>query len=147
MFISSENWSSQLSIREKCTQLIVIANNKSNLSMSSDWSPVDLNAEVRLVKVPGKEYPKTNDIFQYVVVPPVPTDNVPKGHVLVKNLFLSIDATMRIWISGVKSYMEPVKPGDMMKGMGVGEVIFSNGNMKVGTIVMGMLDWQKYALI
>lgn len=115
--------------------------------MSSDWSPVDLNAEVRLVKVPGKEYPKTNDIFQYVVVPPVPTDNVPKGHVLVKNLFLSIDATMRIWISGVKSYMEPVKPGDMMKGMGVGEVIFSNGNMKVGTIVMGMLDWQKYALI
>lgn len=26
-------------------------------------------------------------------------------------------------------------------------MIFSNGNMKVGSLVMGMLDWQKYALI
>lgn len=104
----------------KLTQNIVIGCNKVHLRMSSDWSPVDLNAEVRLVKVPGKEYPKVNDIFQFVVVPPVPTDNVPKGHVIVKNLFLSVDATMRVWISGVRSYMEPVKPGDMMKGMGVG---------------------------
>ena len=85
-----------------------------------DWSPVDLNTEIRLNKVPGTNYPKVNDVFQMVVVPPVPTDNVPAGHVIVRNLFLSIDATMRIWISGAKTYMDPVKPGDLMKGAGVG---------------------------
>jgi NADPH-dependent curcumin reductase CurA len=55
-----------------------------------------------------------------VVVPPVPTDNVPEGNVVVRNLFLSVDASMRVWISGAKSYTDPVKPGDIMKGMGVG---------------------------
>jgi len=54
---------------------------------------------------------------------------------------------MRIWISGAKSYIDPVKPGDLMKGSGVGEVIFSKGNLKVGDVVMGMLSWQKYCFI
>lgn len=112
-----------------------------------DYSPVDLNTEIRLNSVPGPSYPQVNDIFQMVVVPPVPTDNVPEGHVIVRNLFLSIDAAMRVWISGAKTYMDPVKPGDLMKGAGVGQVIYSKGKLKVGDLVMGMLNWQKYCFI
>jgi NADPH-dependent curcumin reductase CurA len=115
--------------------------------MSNDWSPVDLNTEIRLGKVPDLNYPKVNDIFQMMVTPPVPTDNVQKGQVVVRNLYLSIDAAMRVWISGKKTYMDPVVPGDVMRAMGVGVIIFSNGNLKAGDIVMGMLEWQKFCLI
>jgi NADPH-dependent curcumin reductase CurA len=120
---------------------------RSIIIMSNDWSPVDLNTEIRLGKVPDLNYPKVNDIFQMMVTPPVPTDNVQKGQVVVRNLYLSIDAAMRVWISGKKTYMDPVVPGDVMRAMGVGVIIFSNGNLKAGDIVMGMLEWQKFCLI
>lgn len=55
---------------------------------------------------------------------------------------------MRVWISGVRSYMEPMKPGDLMKGMGVGEVIYSrSGKYKVGDRVLGLTYWQKYSVL
>jgi len=55
---------------------------------------------------------------------------------------------MRIWISGVKTYMDPVKPGDLMKGMGVGEVIFTKDpKFKIGDKVLGLTYWQKYSII
>ncbi len=67
---------------------------------------------------------------------------------MVRNMFLSIDATMRIWISGIRTYMDPIKPGDLMKGQGVGEVIYSRSNkFKIGDRVLGLLNWQKYAVI
>lgn len=71
-----------------------------------------------------------------------------QGEVVVRNLYLSIDATMRIWISGVRTYIDPVKPGDIMKGMGVGEVIFSNDpKFKIGDKVLGLTYWQKYSIL
>jgi hypothetical protein len=55
---------------------------------------------------------------------------------------------MRIWISGLKTYVDPVKPGDLMKGMGVGEVIYSNDpKFKVGDKVLGLTYWQKYTIL
>ena len=44
--------------------------------------------------------------------------------------------------------MDPIKPGDLMKGQGVGEVIYSRSNkFKIGDRVLGLLNWQKYAVI
>ena len=55
---------------------------------------------------------------------------------------------MRIWISGVKTYIDPVKPGDLMKGMGVAEVIYSkDAKLKVGDKVLGLTYWQKYSIL
>lgn len=55
---------------------------------------------------------------------------------------------MRVWISGVKSYLPPVKPQDVMRAFCVGTVIYSKSDkFKVGNTVMGLLGWQKYAVI
>lgn len=81
-------------------------------------------------------------------MPPVPTDQVAEGQVVVRNLFISIDATNRVWISGVKSYMEPINPGEVMKGFGVAEVIFSRSSaFKPGDRVLGLTYWQKYSVL
>ncbi len=81
-------------------------------------------------------------------MPPVPTSDVPDNHVVVKNIYISIDATMRVWISGVQSYLPPVKPQDVMRAFCVGQVIFSKSKkFKSGDIVMGLIGWQKYAVI
>jgi len=61
---------------------------------------------------------------------------------------MSIDATNRVWISGLKTYIDPIKPGDIMKGQGVSEVIFSKNNKyKVGDIVLGLTYWEKYSVL
>jgi NADPH-dependent curcumin reductase CurA len=40
-------------------------------------------------------------------------------------MYISIDATMRVWISGVQSYLPPVKPQDIMRAFCVGKIIYS----------------------
>jgi NADPH-dependent curcumin reductase CurA len=80
---------------------------------------VDLNVQVVLAKRPTPKYPSSEDVFQVKYVPPIPTDQLKPGEVIVRNLFLSIDATMRIWISGIKTYIDPINPGDIMRAMGV----------------------------
>lgn len=32
---------------------------------------------------------------------------------------------MRVWISGAKTYVDPVLPGDVMTGSVIGEVVYS----------------------
>jgi NADPH-dependent curcumin reductase len=115
--------------------------------MSSDHL-VDLNVQVILSKRPTDNYPAKEDVFQIKYVPPIPTDQVKEGEVVVRNLFISVDATNRVWISGVKSYMPPINPGDIMKGLGVAEVLFSKSpKFKAGDKVLGVTYWQKYSVL
>lgn len=99
--------------------------------------------------MPGQEYPGSGqDIFQIKYVPPVPTNEVPEGSVVIKNMYISIDATMRVWISGVESYLPPVKPNNVMRAFCVGQVIYSKSKkFTKGDTVLGLLGWQKYAVI
>lgn len=50
---------------------------------------------------------------------------MPKGSLIVRNSFISIDAANRVWISGKKTYMDPILPGQVMKGFALGEVVLS----------------------
>jgi NADPH-dependent curcumin reductase len=80
------------------------------------------------------------------VVEPVPTPG--PGQALVRNRYLSLDPTNRIWMSEGESYLPPVGIGSVMRGVGLGEVIASNGSKyRVGRKVVGLLGWQDYALI
>ena len=80
------------------------------------------------------------------VVEPVPTPG--PGQALVRNLYLSLDPTNRIWMGEGESYLPPVPLGEVMRGGGIGEVVASNTpKYKVGQKVGGMLNWQDYALI
>ena len=115
----------------------------------SEENQVDLNTVIRLARVPTDKYPSEEDgIFQIKTLPPPPIDTVPEGSVVVKNMYVSIDATMRVWISGVTSYLPPVKVGDTMRAFCVGTVIYSKSKkIKVGDVVSGLIGWQKYAIL
>jgi NADPH-dependent curcumin reductase CurA len=69
------------------------------------------------------------------------------GEVLVKVLYLSLDPAMRGWMNEGKSYIEPVKIGDVMRAFGAGRVIASqNPGFAVGEHVTGMFGIQEYSI-
>lgn len=70
------------------------------------------------------------------------------GHLLVRNLYLSLDPAMRGWMSDAPSYIPPVQIGEVMRGGCVAEVIESRSDaFSPGDVVFGMFGWQRYALI
>jgi NADPH-dependent curcumin reductase CurA len=77
---------------------------------------------------------------------PVPL--VGDGQALVRNVYLSLDPTNRIWMSDMDQYMPPVALGEVMRGGGVGQVTESrHPGYERGDIVVGFLGWQDYLLI
>lgn len=67
------------------------------------------------------------------------------GQVLVRNKYISLDPTNRIWVTDVPSYLPPVGIGEVMRGGAVGEVVESrNPDFHVGEYVQGLLGWQDY---
>ncbi len=55
---------------------------------------------------------------------------------------------MRVWISGAKTYIDPVNPGDLMPASCVAEVIFSRApDIDIGDSVIGLMYWTKYLII
>lgn len=74
---------------------------------------------------------------------PVPSE----GQILIRNVYLSIDPTYRIWMNEGESYMPPVGIGEVMRGGTVGMVMESrNPGFEAGDIVLGLLGWQDYAV-
>jgi NADPH-dependent curcumin reductase len=84
-------------------------------------------------------------VLERVIEPrPVPGPD----QALVRNHYLSLDPSNRIWMGEGESYMPPVPLGAVMRGAGIGEVIASNtSKYPVGKKVIGLLGWQDYALI
>lgn len=71
-----------------------------------------------------------------------------KGEFLVRNVYLSLDPTNRIWMSDMDQYMPPVAIGDVMRGGTLGMVEQSNvPEFEVGDLVLpGMGGWQDYSI-
>jgi NADPH-dependent curcumin reductase CurA len=75
----------------------------------------------------------------------VPSPN--DGEALVRTLYLSLDPTNRLWMSDMRQYSEPVVIGEVMRGIGIGEVVESRrDDMPTGSLVSGYTDWQEYRL-
>eukprot|EP00818_Percolomonas_sp_WS_P009860 CAMPEP_0117446808 /NCGR_PEP_ID=MMETSP0759-20121206/6541_1 /TAXON_ID=63605 /ORGANISM="Percolomonas cosmopolitus, Strain WS" /LENGTH=341 /DNA_ID=CAMNT_0005239105 /DNA_START=36 /DNA_END=1061 /DNA_ORIENTATION=+ len=74
-------------------------------------------------------------------------EDVPEGHVVIQNVYISLDPAMRIWISGKPSYREPVKLNAVMDAAGVGIVLKGGKNLNKGDYVTGGLQWQQYAVL
>jgi NADPH-dependent curcumin reductase CurA len=67
------------------------------------------------------------------------------GEALVRTLYLSLDPTNRLWMSDMRQYSPPVVIGDVMRGIGIGEVIESRrDDLPAGAFVSGYTDWQEY---
>ncbi|HET9791023.1 MAG TPA: NADP-dependent oxidoreductase [Candidatus Angelobacter sp.] len=100
------------------------------------------NHQFRLAARPSG-LPKRTD-WKYTEEPVA--DPAP-GQLVIKNLYLSLDPAMRGWMNDARSYIEPVKIGDVMRAGGVGRVISSqNPGFAVGDYVTGILNVQEFAI-
>ena len=80
------------------------------------------------------------------------TEEAPRepgeGEVLVKVLMLSLDPAMRGWMNDVPSYVPPVGIGEVMRAIGVGEVVASQvPRLSEGDHVTGLFGIQEYATL
>jgi NADPH-dependent curcumin reductase CurA len=81
-----------------------------------------------------------------LVTEPVP--ELSEGQALVRTLYLSLDASNRLWMSDRKTYIDPVPIDGVMRGLGVGQVVASRRpDFSPGDLVTGFPGWQDYALI
>jgi NADPH-dependent curcumin reductase CurA len=80
------------------------------------------------------------------------TEETPRepgdGEVLVKVNMLSLDPAMRGWMNDVPSYIPPVGIGEVMRAIGVGEVVASrHDKLSEGDHVTGLFGIQEYATL
>ncbi|MCA1835175.1 MAG: NADP-dependent oxidoreductase [Actinobacteria bacterium] len=69
------------------------------------------------------------------------------GQALVRTLYLSLDPTLRAWMSDHRSYMPPSPVGAVMRGLGIGQVVDSRrDDLTVGALVAGLTGWQDYCV-
>jgi len=103
-----------------------------------------MNRKIILVRRPFG-VPEKED-FQLVEEPI--SQVLKRGEVLVRVEWLSIDPAIRVWISGARSYLDPVAIGSLVKGIGVGIVVNSRSPaFKVNNYVSGFLGWQEFAKV
>jgi NADPH-dependent curcumin reductase CurA len=106
-------------------------------------TPMQTNRQFRLAARPVG-MPKRAD-WDFVEEPArTPGD----GEILVQTEYLSLDPAMRGWMNEGKSYIPPVKIGEVMRALGVGKVIETKSDkFAVGDYVSAGLGVQAFATI
>jgi len=70
------------------------------------------------------------------------------GQALAKVKYLSLDPTMRVWMADVPQYMPPVQLGEVMRCLGLAEVVESrHPDFKKGDKLSGFVNMQDYLLL
>jgi NADPH-dependent curcumin reductase CurA len=70
-----------------------------------------------------------------------------EGEVLIRNIYLSLDPTLRLWAREHESYMPSVALGEVMRGFALGIVEKSrNEAVAEGGIVTGIFGWETYSI-
>ncbi len=83
-----------------------------------------------------------------VVAEEVPLPELEEGDALLRVSYLSIDPTVRTWVSEARSYFPPVAIGEVVRCSGVGTVVESRApGLAVGDLVYGLPGWQEYAVV
>jgi NADPH-dependent curcumin reductase len=101
-----------------------------------------INHQLRLAARPSG-LPKRSD-WNYTEEP---VRDPGTGEFVIKTLYISLDPAMRGWMNEGRSYVEPVKIGDVMRAGAVGRVVASqNPGFAVGEHVFGLLGVQEYAV-
>lgn len=101
--------------------------------------PVQIRLAAYVDGIPGDEaWAFTND--------PVP--DLGEGEVEVDVRFVSVDPGMKGWMTPVRSYIEPVRPGEVMRAFGIGPVLRSaSARFAVGDVVTGFTGLQRPAVV
>jgi len=102
-----------------------------------------VNRQLKLARRP-EDRVSLEDFTYEEGVPP----QAPKGAVVARTLFLSVDPTNRVWMKDVPQYLPPVQIGEVMRSGGLGEVVQSNlEGYAPGDLVFGMTGWQDYSVL
>jgi len=100
------------------------------------------NRAARFIKRPKGMV--TRDIFD---IRDEPLPEPGEGELRIRVSHISIDPAMRGWMNDVRSYVEPVQLGDVMRALAVGHVEASrNPKFKEGDAVSGRFGVQQYAI-
>ncbi|WP_454738725.1 NADP-dependent oxidoreductase [Cupriavidus necator] len=101
------------------------------------------NTQIRMKRHPAGMV--TQDDFE-LVQSDLPA--LADGEALVRVKYLSLDPYMRPMMDPVRSYVEPLKPGQLMPGGTVGEVVDSRLDaLPKGALVASMLGWQTHGVV
>lgn len=77
-----------------------------------------------------------------------PLPQVQPGEVRIRMSHVSVDPGMRGWMTPKRSYMPPVRPGEVMRAFGVGEILESNADgVAVGDWMTGFTGVQSEAVL
>ncbi len=102
----------------------------------------NINRQWRLAARPVGLIKETDFSWSEEAVP-----EISDGQILIRNKYISLDPTNRIWVTDVPSYLPPVGIGEVMRAGAIGEIVASkNPNFAVGTHVQGLLGWQDYCV-
>ena len=70
-----------------------------------------------------------------------------ENEILIQNHYISFDPAMRGWLNETRSYIEPVKIGEVMRAGSIGKVLESkNSKFSKGDIVSGWAGVQQYSI-
>ncbi|GCD94543.1 NADP-dependent oxidoreductase [Embleya hyalina] len=104
-------------------------------------TPAAGNRQIRLAARPSG-LPVPTDWESTVEPVPEPAD----GHLLVEVSHISLDPAMRGWMNDVRSYIPPVRIGEVMRAGAIGRVLASrHPDFAVGDHVFGPFGVQEYA--
>lgn len=82
---------------------------------------------------------------QTLVLREEPVPALQDGEFLIRSIYMSLDATNRVWLSDWDIYMEPVRIGDRMRGFVIGEVVKSrHPDFQEGDLAAGLSSWSDY---
>jgi NADPH-dependent curcumin reductase CurA len=86
----------------------------------------------------------TDDTFELVQES---TPEIDDGQALIRNLWISLDPTNRMWISETPTYLPPVAIGEVMRAVGLGRVVASkHDGYQEGQLVQGLVGWQEWTV-
>lgn len=76
-----------------------------------------------------------------------PIPELKNGEFLLRSIYMSLDATNRVWMSDWDTYMDPLPVGSRMLGFIVGEVVQSrHPGFAEGTLAVGLTTWSDYVV-
>jgi NADPH-dependent curcumin reductase CurA len=77
-----------------------------------------------------------------------PVRDPDAGEILVKNRYISLDPAMRGWMNDARSYIPPIKIGDVFRALTLGEVVAAkDAGFAPGEHVVGLFGVQEYATV
>jgi NADPH-dependent curcumin reductase CurA len=78
----------------------------------------------------------------------VEVPDLEEGEALMATTHLSIDPTVRTWVSDARSYFPPVAIGEVVRCSGVGPIVASRTEgLAVGDLAYSLPGWQEYAVV